>query len=157
MFCWASLLTLQLIVSQSVGQQIGEVCSASPWDPSNILCMLGNSPTQSNVRFIFHEEGDSLHITCNENPSAEEFERYLASVTTLKKTPVNLSNLKLKGCPLPGGSQSFGTWLSVLGSPLGSLRSLRSISGGEESFLKSFAGLENLTTLELSGSLETAK
>ena len=157
MFCWASLLTLQLIVSQSVGQQIGEVCSASPWDPSNILCMLGNSPTQSNVRFIFHEEGDSLHITCNENPSAEEFERYLASVTTLKKTPVNLSNLKLKGCPLPGGSQSFGTWLSVLGSSVGSLRYLRltSISGGEESFLKSFAGLENLTTLELSGSLET--
>ena len=164
MLCLAQRFTLLLIVTQSVGQQIGEVCSPDKYSATDVLdvwCPPRNYLTAStNVRFVFEREGESLqslYIICHKNLSAEQLERYLASVTALKKTPVNLAKLKLKGCPLPGGSQSLGEWMSILGSPVGSLRSLtlRSISGGEEGILKSFAGLENLTTLELSGSLET--
>jgi len=156
-FCCAQIFTLLLITSQTDG----EVCSVKDYGEnyvSYIVCPPGEV-MRSNVWFKFNKEGDRLEITCNKNSSAEQLQRYLTSIPRLKKEPVNLTYLKLKGCPAPGGSESFSSWLSMLGSQVGSLRHLnfRSTSSGDEAILKSenFVGLENLTTIELWGSLET--
>ena len=152
------MFTLLLITTS---QTDGEVCSVKDYGEnyvSYIVCPPGEV-MRSNVWFKFNEDGDRLEITCNKNLSAEQLQRYLTSIPRLKKEPVNLTYLKLKGCPAPGGSESFSSWLSMLGSQVGSLRHLnfRSTSSGDEAILKSenFVGLENLTTIELWGSLET--
>ena len=115
MWCFNYASTLQLLAllliftSQTVGQELTEeVCSAKYYGgkyASFILCPPGSDVSQSNVWFRFNEKGDSLDITCNNNLSTEQLESYLASVPRVKKQPVNLTHLKLTGCPAPGGSE----------------------------------------------------
>jgi len=169
MWCFAlQLLALLLrFTSQTVGQTVTEeVCSVKHYGETNvsyIMCPPGGNVRHSNVWFKFNKEGDSLDITCNKNLSAEQLESYLASVARVKKKTVNLTRLKVKGCPAPGGSESFGTWLTLLGSHVGSLRKLGLISTissrvrGDDTILKSehFAGLTALTAIEISGSVKT--
>ena len=147
---------LLMFTSQTVGKTVTEeVCKHySETNVLNILCRPGGDVSQSHVWFRFNK--DSLDITCNKNVSAQQLARYLASVARVKKGPVNLTHLTLIGCPAPGGSESFGTWLTLLGSHVGSLRKLGLIST-ISSILKSehFAGLAALTAIELSGSVET--
>ena len=165
MWCSNHAPTLQLLAllliftSQTLGQVTEEICSAKHYGGtyvSYISCPPGSDVRKSNVWFKFNEKGDSLVITCNKNSSAEQLESYLASVPRMKKESVNLTHLKLTGCPAPGGSESFGTWLTLLGSQVGNLRYLQLIST-KETILKSehFAGLDLLTAVEVSGSVET--
>ena len=126
-FCSAQIFTLLLISGQTDGQQSRVVynfhmCRSD--HVSDIQCSVFNSI--STVGLKFNKEGDSLVIDCYRNPSAEQLERLLASIPSIPVPMLNLTNLELVGCPAPRGSESFGKWLSLMGSRVGSL-SLRCI------------------------------
>ena len=150
------LLTLLLVASQTTEQEtIAEGCDNFFLDNSYIFCPPGFNFEQADV--WFHDKGESLDITCNMNSTAEELEINLARISPLRKKQVNLKVLRIKNCPAP--SQSYSAWLLKLGSEVDSLRDLRvlrSRENGDNVNLNSehFVGLQLLTYLELSGSVE---
>ena len=147
----AALITLQLITSQTFGQD--KPCSSST---SWIFCPPDTDPTSSDVWFWFKNKEDGtrqIHIECNSNSLPE---RYLAAFGRLKEG-MSVTTLQLTGCPAP--TKTFDTWLPKLGSPRGTLRKLRFLPNNEtdKATLRSehFEGLENLRTLEIWNSVET--
>ena len=166
MFIWVFFGWTSLLLGTAWGDKTEQLaCSAkrgNGFDVAYLLCPTQDSTfdvTQSDVWFKFTEQGDRLDIICNKALSADQLETYLETVPKLKKDSVNLRTLTLKGCPVPSRSKSFSTWLSILKSPAEGLRYLkfRSDSRRDEVLLKSkhFEGLENLTTLEIWGSINT--
>ena len=165
-FCRTVLLALLLIVSQTTEEEtIAEGCD-NVLD-SHYVCPPGSDWKQADVTFSFYDKDDRLNIpchatpclliTCNKNSSAEELEINLARISLLRKKQVNLTELWIKDCPTP--SQTYSGWLPKLGSEVDSLRNLRllrSRTDGDIVNLNSehFGGLQLLTDLRLSGSVE---
>ena len=155
-FCRAVLLALLLIVSQTTEEETIEEGCDNVLD-SHFVCPPVSDWKQADVSFSFYDEDDRLDITCNKNSSAEELEINLARISPLRKKQVNLKVLRIKNCPAP--SQSYSAWLLKLGSEVDSLRDLRvlrSRENGDNVNLNSehFVGLQLLTSIKLSGSLE---